>query len=523
MSEAELDSEIITSRPPPAPLNDIIAVNPPRGLTQIERENSIVRDFSQGGAALDGRDRPKSFGFFTSAKRYIAQRGQTSGPRLTLRYEVTSKNALTAVPGPAHMLDIILGEDYAAISKSAGDITIYDFKTRRILNVTEKEGGRFTNASLYAAAYQNIQTVGQMTKNGTQRSLDLGEGKTLDSFFLESALGHSASPLGGQLRVTQTGQKINASFKGEPVFSAALNGPKLEDVGMAYSFIGLLYHSEPVHPAILAELKELGAAPNAMTIHSYGPKYPDGRIFSWALKSKISETGAFPLPSSAKSIVEQKNISPMGYVVSEAIAGRALGGAPNPRQMLTAINLRLKADDPLSAWVSAQSLKDRLGGCRELAGLCTAISKAQARSSESEELGRLVNAFKGLDSKVTRLGALIELKPSVDAVDAPSLVLRKMAVNLSKTSKAEREAAGLGDMDPAQMLRQAIARNPYDPLAYQGLAQILAARGEFVQSWDMNDALRAFPDIPAALTRPIERAEAKLAALAPGYFPPVGG
>ena len=362
-----------------------------------------------------------------------------------------------------------------------------------------------------------------MTKNGTQRSLDLGGGKTLDSFFLESSLGHSASPLAGQLDVTQTAEKISANFKGKPVFSAALNGPKLDNIGMAYSFIGLLHHSEPVHPAILAELKDLGTAPNAMTFYSYGPKYPDGRIFSWTLKSKMSETGPFPLTASAKSIIEQKNVSPMGYVISEAIAGRALGGAPNPRQMLTAINLRLKADDPLSAWVSAQSLKDRLGGCSQLAGLCTAISKAQARSGESEELGRLINGFKGLESKVTRLGALIELKSSVDAVDAPSLVLRKMAVNLSKTSKAELEAAGLGAMDPAQMLRQAIARNPYDPLAYQGLAQILAARGEFIQSWDMNDALRAFPEVPAALTTPIGRAEAKLAARAPGYFPPVGG
>lgn len=500
----------------------IITVNPrqTRPLNDRERADSIVRDLSGGGAALDGRERPESYGFFTSAKRYLAQRGQNNGQRLTLRYDVTTKNARSAVTGPSTTLDIILGKDYAAISKTSEKTTLYDFRTRRILTLDTAQN-TFSNASLYAAAYQSIDTVLRMTENGTKRKLDLGEGQTLDSFFLESALGYSAAPPRGSLTISQDLPQISARFDGKKIFGASLNGPKLGDYGMAYSFIGLLYHSQPVHPAILADLKDVQAAPNAMTFHSYGPKHPDGKIITWTLKSKIEETAAFPLPPSARSVIDQQGVSPLGYVISEAIEGRALGGAPNPRQMMTAINLRLKADDPLSAWVAAQSLQDRLGGCKKLSGLCALIAKAEARKSENGELASLVNAFKGLDSKVTRLGALIELKPSVMALDAPSLVLRKTAINVSKTSKAELTAAGLETLDPARLLEQSIARNPYDLLAYQGLARIHAARGGFVQSWDMNDALRAFPDVDPSLTQPIERAESKLTARAPGYFPPV--
>ncbi len=502
----------------------------PQALSAQERADSAIRDFSSPAlsstiSTLDRLAGPESYGFFTPARRYIAQRGQDPAPRLTLRYGVTTKNALTAAIGPKSTVDIIIGPDYAAISKRPDETIIYDFKTHRVLNINAAEK-TFTNASLYAVAYRNIDSVTKMTEGGTKRTLKLGAGKlgaknTLDSFFLESALGYAAAPIGSALNVVQADGKITADFNDERVFSAMLNGPKLKDYRQAYSFIGLLYHSEPVHPAILAELKDVRAAPNALTFHSAGPKYPDGQIITWTLKSKISETGAFPLPANVKSVTERKSVSPMGFIIAEALSGRALGGAPDPASMLTAIKQRLDADDPLSAWVSAQSLKDRLSGCEALSGLCAALRKAEAGASDDPELATLVKAFKQLKSKSSRTAGLSALKPMMSALDAPSLVLRTAAIALAKTPKSELEEAGLSTIDPTDLLAQAIARNPYDLLAYQGLAQIRASRGDFIKSWDMNDTLRAFADVPPKLTAPINRAEAKLATRAPGFFPPV--
>ena len=493
----------------------------PQALSAQERADSAIRDFSTPTiSTLDRLAGPESYGFFTPAARYIAQRGQTPAPRLTLRYGVTTKNAVTAAIGPKSTVDIIIGPDYAAISKRPNETIIYDFKTHRVLNINTVDN-TFTNASLYAVAYRNIDSVNKMTEGGTKRTLKLDADNTLDSFFLESALGYAAAPIGSALNVVQADGKITADFNDERVFSAMLNGPKLKDYRQAYSFIGLLYHSEPVHPAILAELKDVRAAPNAMTFHSAGPKHPDGQIITWTLKSKISETAAFPLPATVKSVTEQKSVSPMGFIIAEALSGRALGGAPDPGSMLTAIKQRLDADDPLSAWVSAQSLKDRLSGCAALSGLCAALRKAEAGASNDPELATLVKAFKQLESKSSRTAGLSALKPMMSALDAPSLVLRTAAVALAKTPKAELEQAGLSTIDPTDLLAQAIARNPYDLLAYQGLAQIRASRGDFIKSWDMNDTLRAFADVPPKLTAPINRAEAKLATRAPGFFPPV--
>ena len=515
--------EIISPKPIPSTdtlnASEIITTRPSSVLTREERENSIVRDLSLLGSGAGPRG-PESFGFFTSARDYIAQRGQTPAPRLTLRYDVTRKNAKTAVLGAASTVDIIIGTDYAAISKSPDEMIIYDFKENRLLNVAPI-AGTFSNASLYAAAYRNIDTVSKMTEGGKKRTLTLGKGRTLDAFYLESALGYAAGPPPSKLKVSQLDDQITADFNQERVFSASLSGPNLENFRQAFSFIGLLYHSEPVHPAILAELKEFRAAPNAMTFHSYGPKMPGGEIVSWTLKSKMSETAGFPLPASAKSVLELDTVSPLAFVMNEAIANRALGGRVDPRAALTVINQQLDQGDPLSAWVSAQSLQDSQGGCEKLAGLCAAIRKAEAKKDSSPELSQLMTALSQIDAKTTRAKGLSALTAMISAPDAPSVVLRRAGLALAKVPPAARSENGLSELDPAELLTQAIARNPYDFLAYQGLARLQAARGNFIQSWDINDAMRAFAQTPSTLSAPIDRAEAKLRTRAPGFFPPV--
>ena len=517
-----ISNEVISTAPPLSRPSKGAAITPPPPqdiLTDQERENSIVRDLSQLERVEVGNG-PKSFAFFTSAPDYLSQRGTTTGPRLTLRYDITRKNAKTAVPGRTSIVDIIIGTDYASISKSSEELVIYDFKEKRLLNVN-KASNSFTNTSLYAASYRAVDTVGRMTNGGQLRKLPLGDGLTLDAFYLESALGYAAGAPPIDLTVSQTDNKITADFEGEQVFSAALNGPKLEDYRQAYSFLSLLYHSEPVHPAILAELKDVRAAPNAMTFVSFGPKIPDGEIISWTLKSKMSETAEFPLPKGAASIVEGSSVSPLDFVMTEAVAGRALGGQVMPESALTVINQQISQGDPLSAWISAQSLKDMMGGCEQLAGFCRAISKAQSQKEAHPELSSLIDALDQADRKSTRLEGLKALSPLISAPDAPSLVLRRAGLALAKTTKAQRAAAGLEAFDPEDLLSQAIARNPYDLLAYKGLAQLEAARGDFIQSWNINDTLRAFPNASDTLRGPIDKAEAQLTAVAPGFFPPV--
>lgn len=497
-----------------APNDDIISTAPPV-ISEDPAPNLDLR-----AEFIPTTQGPNSFGFFTSAGDYLAQRGNTETPRLTLRYEITRKNAKTAVPGKSSSVEIMVGPDYAAISKSFDTLVIYDFKTKRLLNLT-KSSGQFTNASLYAAAYRAINTVSNMTNGGKLRALPLGKDVTLDAFYLESALGYSAVPDVAGLSISQADDTITADLTGERVFSAALNGPELDDYRQAYSFISLLYHSEAVHPAILAEMKDIRRAPNAMTVHSFGPKMPDGEIITWSLKSKMVERAAFPLPSTAKSALDSSDVSPLAFVIREALAGRAMGGSVDPNAAMTVIEQQIEGKQYLSAWISAQSLKDRLGGCERLNGLCKAISTARDNGEGDSELTSLIEALKDADTKRLRTTGLLALKDMISAADAPSLVLRRAGLALAKTSVAERKAADISDLDPADLLSQAIARNPYDLLAYQGLAQIFAARGDFIQSWDMNDALRAFPDTPKRLRGPIDKAEAQLERRAPGFFPPV--
>jgi len=142
-SPSALVPDTITSEPDSS---EIIATSPDNVLTQAEREDSIVRDFTNVSRPSSGLSLattgPESFGFFISARDYLAQRGQAQKPRLTLRYDVTRKNAKTAVPGNSSTVDIIIGTDYAAISKSSDKIVIYDFKEKRLLTISPSESRR---------------------------------------------------------------------------------------------------------------------------------------------------------------------------------------------------------------------------------------------------------------------------------------------------------------------------------------------------------------------------------------------
>lgn len=478
------------------------------------------------------------YGFFQTAPDYLAARGTAAGSQLKLRYKVVKSDGVTGISSPPEMVNILLGTDYAATSRGDGPMKIFDFKTRRLLTLTADAPEHFTNVSLYAARYKNIDTVRRMTNGGKLRDLTApkrgaiplsasAKPKGLNAFYLESSLGWAAAPLpkrndGEPALTMKTKDRVTeARFDGKNVFTAKFNGPDFDVSTQGYSLISLFYHMLPIHPEILANLTTVTTAPTYLKLYIESPNAPSGQIESWTLTDAVADEAPFPLPSGALSVTELEAVSPLAFVMTEALHGRALGGPPDITATLAAMENRLEAGDVLAVWLSANAMSDRMGNCEALDGLCAMIARARTAGMEDEDLRDLFTAFDDVNTPAKRIGALMTLQEAVADPDAPGIVLRTTALGLAKLKRTQIVTAGLSDLKPEILLTQAIAKDPYDYAAYQGLAQVYAARGAFIESWDMSDALRAFPDVPDAMTTPFERAEQTLSRGAPGFFPPL--
>ena len=541
--------ENVESRTPDETIEDPDEIVEPETLDEPLSETSVEAprppisiDIPLPSTGITFEPAAGRYGFFQTASDYLAARGEAAGPQLKLRYRVVKSDGVTGISSAPERVNVLLGADYAAIIRDDSPMKIFDFKTRRLLSLTADAPEHFTNVSLYAARYKNINTVRRMTNGGKRRILDgpqntlnrdnmplsaIAKPKGLNAFYLESSLGWAAAPLPSgsdgkpSLTLETVDRVTTANFAGKDVFTGKFNGPDFDITSQGYSLMSLFYHISPVHPEILANLTTVSAAPTYLKMYTESPNAPSGQIESWTLTDTVADVAPFPLPSTALSVTELDAVSPLAFVMTEALHGRALGGPPDPAATLSAMEDRLEAGDVLAVWLSARAMSERMGGCEALDGLCAMVARARNAGMDDEDLQNLITAFDDVNQPNKRIGALMTLQEAVADPDAPGIVLRTTALGLAKLKRNQIVTAGLSDLKAETLLTQAIAKDPYDYAAYQGLSQVYAARGAFIESWDMSDALRAFPDAPDVMTAPFERAEQTLSRGAPGFFPPL--
>ena len=193
---------------------------------------------------------------------------------------------------PQQDVKLILGADYAGIVLGE-KTTIYDFKLNRILTLTpdyKQDGTKsgkmiFTNGSLFATAFRDMTNVRRATKNGSLRTLELGNGVELDAFWIESAMSWTARPprenlqidhKENHLSVERAGQKIFAASFTDDKYLAPVSGGSLRGVGQN-SFLVFAHHEWPLHPQILDALYSYDSPPENLEMVSYGPTAPKGQ------------------------------------------------------------------------------------------------------------------------------------------------------------------------------------------------------------------------------------------------------
>jgi hypothetical protein len=476
--------------------------------------------------------------FYLSAEEYLELRGPEKQKHMILDYEVITGGLGEETAARTEDIRLIIGRDFASIQGPKSQ-KIYDFKMNRVLEIKpaktlENETETtlfFDNISLYAKAYRNISTVRQATQNGKFRRIQISKDQEIDSFWLESSMSWAAAELESPLKIKSTKSSMLAIWDGESVVSSSFAGDAYEDKAFKNSLLAFAHHVWPIHPKILVEFYNFDRPPQSLEMVSFGPAQPKGQKQKWTLKNQTIDKAIFPLPLNALSSVERRPVSPLVFVISEAVENRAMGGIATPEMIEAAFFKAGKAGDKLSQWLEGQRYNAYSGQC-EMAvknSVCDSLSELTEANKFSaigtldpkgKTLSDFISATEMAKFKKSRGTALFTLQPYLDDADTPAIVLRSAAMARASMKKAEAEKSGVGAIQAGALLKQALAKDPYDPHTYVGLAQVYAAKGAFEQSWDIYDVLRAaIPTVDAVSLR-IDQAETKLLSTGPGYFLP---
>lgn len=476
--------------------------------------------------------------FYLSANDYLALRGAESHDQMVLEYEVVTGALDDEAKALTENIRLIIGPSYASIQGSKSQ-KIYDFKMNRFLEIKPVKALKdemestslFDNVSLYAKAYRNISTVRQATQNGQRRRIQISEDQQIDSFWLESSMSWAAAELESPLKIKSTKSSVLAIWDGVSVVSSSFEGDAYEDKTHRNTLLAFAHHVWPIHPKILVEFYKFDQPPQNLEMVSFGPAQPKGQKQKWTLKNRKVDTGTFPLPLGALSAVERRPISPLVFIISEAVENRALGGIATLEEIEAAFLKAEEDGDALSQWLEAQRYNAYSGRCEsdEENQICDTLSEFTeankfsaigAFDPKAKTLSDFIGATEMARIKTSRGTALFTLQPYLDDPETPAYILRSAAMARASMKKNDAEKSGFGTIQAEVLLKEALAKDPYDPHSYVGLAQVYAAKGAFEQSWDIYDVLRAAIPTVGAVTLKIDQAESKLRATGPGYFIP---
>lgn len=474
--------------------------------------------------------------FFLSAQEYLAARGGGEAAQTSLLYKVTTE-PLSAEPQEASNQDVsdlakseivqlLIGPDYVAqqSDQPGSEFRIYDFKYNRFLRILppaeEGTSANLINVSLYALAHRNTRTVASMTDQGKRDVVDLGPIK-LDAFWMESAMSWAMTDRLMDLQTERADEAVEITYKDEPAFAMTLDELAYTSPAQSDALLVFAHHSWPVHPSALREFFAAPAPVKSMTIISKTPSAPLGAKQVWTLMERKDGMGTFPLPGDVVSqAIHAGADDPIAFVINAAARGTALEGRPSKDGVAAEFREALEAGDLQKAWLSGQRYMTLFGSCEahKADSVCEGLTAIEANEEQPASLKVLMGAFEDAKTSSTRARALKALKPYLNDPQAPPIILRMIGITRAKLGTATARAAGLETLDAQTLMKASLARDPYDPQTYLGLAQYKASRGEFEAAWDIYDVLRSSINNETSKRFGVDKVEAALLERAPGYF-----
>lgn len=479
----------------------------------------------------------------TLAQTYEEARGAPMGEAVRLTYFTE-----TFEPGVRLREDAVtlwLGEDWAAWrSGDAEAVTIADLRTRRLLTL-EPDEDTFENTSLFAEIRRRLDIYTQLSQGGQLDAIPFGAAGTFHRAWLEAAMGVAARPAGFEFLETERG--FEAMFDGEVV--AEILAPPLplpqpgegQRLGFhqapepgrcgldqnddAHSRLDLaimaLGHSTTVHPDILGQISTGGVLPCGLTFKVYSPESPQGRTEIWTL----AEVDLSSAPFSARRTVTLGGADLLGLAgqaglaASQGEAGIARDAASFYEDML----ISQSQGDLSGAYLLTFQETHHFGPCPE-----QAIGSARLVCAESLSLGRMGignSAYERASEGIRAMQdgdhayAVNQLAFFIDRDDQAGAAARILVAN-EMVAWGREGLTVRPDLDPAQLLAEALVIDPLAPDVYWHLGRRYLEAGAPDAAWTLFDLGRSLPGRePTPLLDQVDALESTLAQIAPALLP----
>lgn len=488
-------------------------------------------------------------GFFATAQDYLDMRGGTQDEQMILTYTVQTRKPMDTALSDPEKTTLIVGPDYVA-SRSGGVTRIYDFKLNRLLTIKPTPESQelndviglnpgaskppkaliFENVSLYASAVRNISTIGRLTQNGAVSTIP-ASGKTekpVSVVWAESAIGYSAKDRSGVLSIRRDNDRITADLDGRDtsIFTGDYAGDSFPSEAHRDAFFVFAHHNLPIHPQILRETYSMANPPKVMEIMIASPGNAEGRVERWTLDTNNIVRAPFPLSPSTKSTTERETVSPIAFVVNQAVRGQAFGGKPPSELILLAMNTAAMSEDWGNAWLISETYLEAFGPCEADAKdtACKAVTSVRRQAQWDAETGQIKALTRAANDaslpRTARTKALADVLPKLSNETANARLLRLAGQARAKLKGQDITVADVAALNTESLLQRALVQNPYDTQTYKVMAQIYAATGRYEQAWDIYDALRSGLFTGEAEDLAVNNVEQNTKARAPAYFLP---
>ncbi|MCW5725137.1 MAG: hypothetical protein KIS81_09270 [Maricaulaceae bacterium] len=287
-------------------------------------------------------------------------------------------------------------------------------------------------------------------------------------------------------------------------------------------FLAWMRHALPVHPDALAVLQAEDSLPERFEFVVFSPNSPQGRREVWTLASSTSEANpAFPLNPAARPRLPggPYMTGRIGPVMLAAVREQA-GGAPGPDTFLGAINAARARGALDHAYLIAWQETAHSGPCPPEAvarPICAEAGRIAAAALGNADFEALFGALAALPAR-NHARAVAGLTPYLGA---PGLAGAAAALIVANELAAwgEEGAEEYPDLDPAGLMADALEADPYAPMIYARLGEMLIGGADYAGAWAVFDLGRS---VPAAADSPmlahVELIEANLELLAPEFF-----
>jgi hypothetical protein len=462
--------------------------------------------------------------------QYEAARGEPFGEASTYIWETSTER-----PGAAALetgeIALSLGSDWARWDGPDASGRLIDLEAARFVSIepgaSEGDPARFINSSLYAEARRRIDIYAGLSEAGARDEIAFGPAGTFHRIWLEAAMGVAAQP--GALVIEQADGVLTASHDGQIIAQAWFapgedSACAVEPAAAFEPMLAHLRHAAPLHPDLIAAFRQLALTPCALEFTVVSPDSPEGRTERWVLQR--AEAGPPPIPPNAVTALPRA-----GLIGATALAGLEAARAPqSAAPELAAFHDRVlalrEADDLAGAYLVTIQETHHFGPCPDqMIGsarlVCVEVNALTQAGLGDPEFERALEGAAAVreSAHATAVGRLSRfLDRSDDAGAAARILVANELIAWGAEGLQSRP-----DLDPAALLSEALAIDPYAPDVYWHLGRRYLEAGAPHAAWLFFDLGRELPGRDATpLLAQADLQEERIAALAPDLAPAPG-